>query len=235
MTDWTLADIRAYYETHADLVAPHLFDRLVRCYPPSTDDATVSTVAGFLDRVAMGVGGFSVRPHRLDAPADSVDRLVVRLTTGDGADIATAAMAAQAIAESLAADGNQVVAMTDGADGFLLIAPVPSRSADQARAYVNGLAAALAGRAPEIATVNRVQSAGRVFVDTSGTHPAAFSPVPYSLIPHESAQDSTPGVIMPVTMDEVSAASAGMPLDPEPGDVVDRLAMWSDLSSALHS
>lgn len=229
VNDWTLADIRSYYQLHAELIAPHLYGRLVRTYPPGGPDLTVSTVAAFLAAVESGIGGFAVPAHRLDDAPDSVDRLVVHLRTGEGADIATAAMAAQAVAEHLATDGLTAVATTDGADGLLLVAVIPSRPTVQARAQVNAIAAALAARAPEIATVSPDQSQGRVFVDTSPTDPGVFTPVPYSL-----TLGRVPGILMPVTMDEVSAASAGMPLDPEPDDVDDRLAVWSDLTRVMH-
>ncbi|RIJ70264.1 hypothetical protein D1871_19305 [Nakamurella silvestris] len=229
MKDWTLADIRAYYQLHASLLAPHLFGRLVRTYPPGGDDVTVSSVDAFLALVDTGVGGFAVPPHRLDDAPDSVDRLVVHLRTGEGADIATAAMAAQAVAEHLATDGVTAVATTDGADGFILLAAVPSQPLDRARSQVDLIARALAARAPEIATTAAGESQGRVYVDTSATDPTVFTPIPYSLVPGDGA-----GVVMPVTLDEVSAASAGMPLDPEPGDVADRLAVWADLTRQLH-
>jgi hypothetical protein len=85
----------------------------------------------------------------------------------------------------------------------------------------------LAARAPELATVVAGQDAGRVLVrELTGADPV---PVPYSLI---DLPDGT-GVVIPLHVDEIAAAAAGMPLEFEPGDAALRLAARGDLADRL--
>ena len=54
-------------------------------------------------------------------------------------------------------------------------------------------------------------------------------PVPYSLI---DLPDGT-GVVIPLHVDEIAAAAAGMPLEFEPVDAAQRLAARGDLAERL--
>jgi hypothetical protein len=85
----------------------------------------------------------------------------------------------------------------------------------------------LAARAPELATLLAAEDSGRVLVrELTGSDSV---PVPYSLI---DLPDGT-GVVLPLHVDEIAAAAAGMPLEFEPGDAAHRLAARGDLAGRL--
>jgi hypothetical protein len=150
-----------------------------------------------------------------------------RVRAGPGTGIDTVATVALALAESLGRDGLTAVALTDGFDGLYLygfqIGVVPAamglRSIDYARA--------LAAAAPEIATTDRGDIDGRALVEPLPIGSPA--PAPYSLV---RAGDPA-GVVVPLTLDEIAAASAGMPLGIGLSDVGHRLAEYGDLAAAL--
>lgn len=222
MTDWTLARIRGYYRTHAGLVAGQLTGRRVGGYPPSGTTLRIATAADVLASTEAGVGGFLISPEVTGTGL--VDRMVVTLATGDGADIATAATAALALAERLADDGYRTIVAVDGQGGMLLLIPCSPRDPVAARHYLVDLLFAYAHRAPELATTDSAVSDGRMLLSAAGTDPDVYTWAPYSLVP-----GAWPGVVMPLHTDDVAAASAGMPLEIEPEDVADRLALRGDL------
>lgn len=143
----------------------------------------------------------------------------VGVSAGDGADIATAATAALALIEALEAAGGTAVPASDGQGGLLVFAT--------GVADLQPIAAALAVRAPEIATTDAGSTDGRAWLATSA--PGSLVPAPYSLV---DSADGT-GVVLPLTADELAAVTAGMPLDPDCGDVADRLALHGDLAAPL--
>ena len=178
----------------------------------------------------------------------------VRITCGEGAGIDTVAMTALNLIESIEPDGLVTTAMTDGTGGLFLFAVevnTPSRNRDPAAVWsgaesaasghaasvpastghASGLVSAryaheVASRAPEIATTNPADASGRALVQA--LEPGSVTPVPYSLV-----SGNATGVVVPLTLDEVAAASAGMPLDIEFTDVLDRIAGYGDLARAL--
>lgn len=143
----------------------------------------------------------------------------VELTPGEGADVATAATAALALIEAFTAAGGATVPATDGQGGLLI--------------FVTGLRdlppllADLADRAPEIATVDGTSADGRVWLTCAAA--GSLVPVPYSLV---DSADGT-GVVVPLSVDEIAAVTAGMPLDPTPAEVADRMRAHGDLAAAL--
>ncbi len=105
------------------------------------------------------------------------------------------------------------------ADGMLVALP----AGVAARTVMDALAA----RAPELATVDSAQDDGRVLIrELTGSDPV---PVPYSLI---DLPDGT-GVVIPLDVDEIAAAAAGMRLEFEPVDAAQRLAARGDLAERL--
>lgn len=143
----------------------------------------------------------------------------LRVTAGTGADIATAATAALAIIETLEHAGVLVVPAVENAVGLLLYL--------RPATHQWGSAAALAERAPEIATVDPAAGDGRALL--VGLDPGAPIPLPYSLV------DGPDGItaVMPVTVDEIAAMTAGMPVDPAPEVVLGRLEAEGDLAAGL--
>lgn len=143
----------------------------------------------------------------------------VQLSAGNGADIATAATAALALIDAITAAGGTAVPATDGQGGLLIFVT----GVDDLAA----LTAALAGRAPEIATVDAADTDGRAWLAVSTI--GSLVPAPYSLV---DSVDGT-GVVLPLTVDELAAVTAGMPLDPRPDEVAGRLAVYGDLAASL--
>lgn len=143
----------------------------------------------------------------------------LRVTAGHGADIATAATAALAVIEVLESAGVLVVPAVENAVTLLLYL--------QPASHELGSAGALSARAPEIATVDPDASDGRALLVELA--PGTPVPVPYSLV--DGADGST--AVMPVTVDEVAAMTAGMPVDPSPEAVLQRLRTEGDLAAGL--
>lgn len=182
------------------------------------DEAVRSGIVGFLLPGLTGLG-----------------MIGMQIRAGAGTGIDTVATATLSLAESMAQDGLATTAMTDGAGGIYLFAfevgalrspadapPEPSRLT-AARSHPTDLAA----MAPEMVTTDRSDFAGRALIEplTAGSAP----PAPYSVV---TATDPT-GVIVPLTLDEVAAASAGMPLEIAFDDVPVRIREYGDLAAAL--
>lgn len=207
--------VAEYYRSIGSTLAVHLVGRRIhaggwtagqqamRRQPQSPDDITAAVEAG----------------ARWFAWESAGEVASVQLTPGDGADLATAATAALALIESIRAAGGTAVPATDGQGGLLV--------------YVTGLVALdpllaeLADRAPEIATLDGGRSDGRVWLAVAAG--GSLVPAPYSLV---DSTDGT-GMVMPLSVDEVAAVTAGMPLDPGPAEVAGRLATLGDLAAPL--
>jgi DNA primase len=222
VTDWTLARIREYYRAHAELLAGQLIGRNVTGYPPSGLTLSISNEADILAHTEAGVGGFLTSPA---VPGTGlIDRMLVTLSAGEGADIATAATAALALNELFARDGYHAVAAVDGQGGMMLLIRQQPGDPASARRYLDEVLSTYAATAPELATTDPELTDGRILLSAAATEPAVFSWAPYSLVP-----GAWPGVVMPLHDDDVAAASAGMPLEIEPEDVTDRLELRGDL------
>ncbi|MET3803447.1 hypothetical protein ABIB25_000431 [Nakamurella sp. UYEF19] len=178
----------------------------------------------------------------LDAPGLAL----LRIRPGEGSEIDTVATATLSIATSMAHDGLASTAMTDGAGGLYLVAWAVGGM--NAGAGAAGYAAALTRSAPELATDRRDDSDGRALIEVLSPDREGL-PSPYSLVAdHSLAADRCLtadraehdghldhehlGVVVPLTLDEVAAASAGMPLEIDPADVPARIAAYGDLAAA---
>ena len=181
-------------------------------------------------------------------PAPRANAVAVHVGVGDGADLATAATAALALCDDLSAAGLQPVVTTDAGQGLWVygVAPRPTSMPD-AQSQAARMAAAVATRAPEIATVDPEQADGRVLLipahdldpGPTGTVPPVdglrrlgadvWVPAPYSVVPTARGL----GVIAPLHLDEVAAVTAGMPLDLTPEDMAGRLQARGDLAAPL--
>ncbi len=233
-TDAQLADIRArYYLAVQDTVLEHLRDRDVigfgarpprdrsRPHVPEQVELHIHDRDDLREAIRSGVVGFLL--PRLAGPGV----LALRVSSGDGTGIDTVATAALSLAEAMERDGRAVTAMTDGAGGLYLFAfeigrPLPRANLSAAGGY----AAELASRAPEIATTCRSDASGRALLTALPT--GSNAPAPYSL----TGTDPQSAAV-PLTLDEVAAASAGMPLEIELGDVPRRIVDYGDLAAAL--
>jgi bifunctional non-homologous end joining protein LigD len=208
--------VQDYYRAVAPVLLAHLARRPVSCVTADgvTGAAAPRSAPELLRAVADGVLGFA---------GPSPDRVVLQLVPGAGADIATAATAALALAEQLVADGLSPVPLTDGSGGLLLMASTVGDPFAAAARY----AAVLTAAAPELATADPGQADGRSLVVVPG--PSDSLPVPYSLV----GTPDGPQPVIPLHLDEIAAITAGMPADITADDVPDRIAQRGDLASAL--
>lgn len=220
MTGSISGPVRAYYASVGPVLLTHLRGRAV--VGVDTDGArrpaepTPTSVEDLLDAVDHGILEWWVAHDEGSSMA-----FALHLAPGEGADVATAATVALLVCDAL--DGGAPCVLTDGAEGLWLVGPAAGEaSADRA------LAALMAARAPELATDDPHDAEGRVLV---APHAAEFGLVPsaYTLVRAPSGI----GVVAPLTLDEVAALTAGMPLDMPPGRVADRLASRGDLAAAL--
>lgn len=212
-----------YYRRVAPVLLAHLADRPVAGLPAEAPDPAHARPLGtrpassddLAALVAGGVVGFVTT---------SDERIVLHLTPGAGADIATAATAALHLAEQCAADGLPAVALTDGAEGLYVLAPRDAAPDRAAALY----AAVLTSHAPELATQDPTQADGRCLLQVQ---PHAV-PVPYTLLYSPDGGTAT-GAAIPLHLDEVAAITAGMPAELTAADVPDRLATRGDLAAPL--
>lgn len=244
-------DVADYYRSVGATLAEHLQGREIRLGGWATDlpdtavdyrwsadevDAAVgrgvrwfSWHPGFGDAIEVGAGsGDPVErgpgSGTIDGGSTNSGPACVSVSVGDGANVATAATAALALIEDLRAGGADGIPATDGHGGLLVYrtgigATTPSE--------LHGLVRRLAERAPEIATLDAASADGRAWLAVP--EPGSVVPAPYSLV---DSADGT-GAVVPLTLDEVAAVTAGMPLDPVPQDAVDRLAVQGDVAGAL--
>lgn len=170
-------------------------------------------------------------------------RLALHLRAGEDSGIDIVATAALALMEAMQADGVQVTALLDGAGGMYLAG---TGAAHQA---AGRYARELADRSPEMATTSVADTAGRALVQPLS--PGGDSlPAPYSLVmtpeamvgtgrsPDATAAPSMAAgealaVIAPLSDDEVAAATAGMPLEIDMAELVERIPTRGDLARNL--
>lgn len=209
--------VAAYYLQVADVLAAYLGGRTVHAggWPSEAGrdlDGSAADGATVASAVSSGVRWFGW-------PAGGVAPDCVRITPGAGADIANAATAGLALVEELVSRGGVAVPASDGRRGLLL--------------YVLGIpdlrqpVALIADRAPELATLDPAEADGRAWLSVFPD--GALIPLPYSLV---DSADGT-GAVLPLTVDELAAITAGMPLEPHPDDVTDRLSIFGDPAEAL--
>lgn len=211
--------VAEYYRVVAPFLAPYLAGRTVHAGGWRADaardlDGSAAHRAAVPAAVSAGVRwfGWSAGGRCPDG---------VRITAGAGADIANAATAGLALVQEILARGGVAVPAADGQQGLLV--------------YVLGLPdlqdqlALISDRAPELATMDPAEADGRAW--WSVVPAGALIPLPYSLV---DSADGT-GAVLPLTIDELAAVTAGMPLDPHPEDAADRLSIFGDPAEALIS
>jgi len=208
------ADVLAHYVAVAPTVLRHVRGRTVHHAGWSASGTSTVESESAL-RTVVGSGGrwLSFAVHELDGWS------VLRLTPGPGADTATTATTALTLSESAASRGTATVVMSDGESGMYILFADP----DAAGACL----ADLVDRAPEIATADPDADDGRVLLTPLAAD--RLLPAPYSLV---DTADGT-GVVLPLHLDEIAAAAAGMPLEPQPTDAAARLADRGDLAAVL--
>lgn len=224
MTEWTLARIRDYYRKHASLVADQLAGREVTTYPPGGPSLSISSPAEVLAAADRGVGGFLISPNQ--AGQLLLDRAVIDLRPGEGTDVATAATVALSLGDRFAELDWRPIVMLNGQGGLIMLLPQPPTAADLTLERLAPVLAGFAEAAPELATLAAARADGRVLLSSSATAVGRASWAPYSLVPGH-----WPGVVMPLHRDDIAAASAGMPLEIEPEDVLERISLRGDLTS----
>jgi hypothetical protein len=215
MPDMDVLDAAAagrHYRSVAATLLGHLADRpVISAGWIGSGPSRVGSEAELHAAVRDGCRWFAV-------PAEALQPWsLLRLVPGPGADTATTATVALALLETVP-DGSGI-ALGDGADGIVVALPAGYDAATAADE--------LANRAPELATGEPGQDEGRVLVSVlTGGDPV---PVPYSLV---DLPDGT-SVVLPLHVDDIAAAAAGMPLEFEPADAAARLADRGDLADPL--
>ena len=215
--------VLAYYRTAGGTLLNHLAGRPVRGrgtgWGPAAGPVVtlhIEDAADLDEAVRSGVVTFLLQATSRAAG------LALHIRAGQDSGIDTVATTTLALMELMEADGVRATAMVDGAGGLLLVGVGAQRSA--AARY----ARELAERSPEMATTTETDSAGRALIEPLLSDSDDL-PAPYSLV------DGPAGlaVIAPLTRDEVAAATAGMPLDIDLADVLERLRTRGDLALGL--
>ena len=168
------------------------------------------------EAVRSGVVGFRLA----DWPGP--DRLALHIRAGEDSGTDVVATTTLALMELLQSDGVHLTALLDGTDGMYLVGVGAGQQA------AIRTAGALADRSPEIATINTADTAGRALVQPLSLGTGGL-PAPYSLVPGPDGM----AVVAPLTRDEVAAATAGMPLEIDRAELVDRIRTRGDLALLL--
>lgn len=209
--------VAAYYRGVAGVLAPYLAGRTVHAggWPVEAGrdlDGSTADTATVVAAIEAGVRWFGW-------PAGGSCPDCVRITAGAGADIANAATAGLVLVQEIVDRGGIAVPAADGQQGLLVYV--------LGRPDLQEPVALIAERAPELATLDPAEADGRAWLSV---FPAgALVPLPYSLV---DSADGT-GAVLPLTVDELAAITAGMPLDPHPDDAADRLSIFGDPAEAL--
>ena len=205
-------DIALYYARVGDLMLPHILNRpvtLIRCTTGKIEDcfyqrhamqglpegveAIKDTKAKefLVIRNARGLLGLTqfgaIEFHPWDCPADKLghpDRLTIDLDPDEELDWATVAAAAFQIRDRLAQRSLTAFVRSTGGKGLHLVVPLTGRQAwTPVRAYLKGLAKALAADAPGLFVTSSLKShrVGRIFVDMGRTSRGSSATASYSL------------------------------------------------------
>ena len=223
-------EVAAYYRSVATTQFHHLTGRRVLGFgrlaaEPTMDDhfadLHIAEPADLAEAIRSGIISFLL--PGLAAP----DLVGFRIRPGADSGIDVVATAALALALALARDGRAATAMTDGRDGLYLIGfgVGPTDFDGGAAGYARDLTAS----APEIGTTDPDDTDGRALLIPIPPGDPLGVRAPYSLVLSEGEL----GVIAPLTLDEVAAVTAGMPLALRPSDLAGRITEYGDLAAGL--
>lgn len=154
------------------------------------------------------------------------DRVVVDLDPGEGTTIVDSCHAAMLVATELAGDGLVPFVKTSGSKGLQVVAPIVPTPWQDVVEHVRQLAVRLATTHPAtfVATMNKQQRAGHVFLDFLQNRAARNTVAPYSLRGRHLPTASTP-----LAWDEVAGVDAPGQMVFTADDVLRRVEADGDL------
>lgn len=147
------------------------------------------------------------------ADPEHADRLVFDLDPGEGIGWTQIRAAARDVRAHLRQAGLESFVRLSGGKGLHVVAPLqPAASWEQAKAFCEAFAQAMAARAPDryVATMSKARRKGVIFIDWLRNARGATSVCSWSLRARESA-----GVAVPLRWDELArvASADAFPLD----------------------
>lgn len=154
----------------------------------------VDDIDGVLDLVQMNTLEFHPWGARVDAP-EQPDRLVFDLDPGDGVRWPAVVAAARDVRDRLKTAGLQSFVRLSGGKGVHVVVPfTPGPSWDEARAFADGFAEAMATAAPEkyVATMSKAKRPGKVFIDWLRNARGSTSVASWSLRARKGAPVAVP-------------------------------------------
>lgn len=228
----TKAEVLQYYISVAPLLLPHIRGRplTLKAFPhgihgrPYYRRQLAETTPAWLSRVELEEGTGPVVRNTADlvwvANLDSIelhpwlsreedvlhpDMVLFDLDPGPGLPLSRLCEAAIVVRDALSQMGLECFPKTSGSKGIhLLIGIRPDYGFEEARAWVMGVAKALAGHRPDLLTVgyNRAERANRVLLDYNQVGYGRTTASIYSVRPYPRAPVSTP-----LTWQEVEGAT----------------------------
>jgi len=155
---------------------------------------TVDNERGVLELVQMNTIEFHPWGARVDDP-DRPDRLVFDLDPAPGIDWKTLIAAAKEVRDLLRKGGLESFVRLTGGKGLHVVVPIRrGPSWDQAKAFCEAVAGALATNKPEryLATASKAKRSGRIFIDWLRNARGATSVTSWSLRAREGAPVAVP-------------------------------------------
>lgn len=196
-----------FQKHHADSLGEGVHAIPLREKSGGTDDYLyVEDVAGLLDLVQMNTLELHPWGSRID-DVEHPDNLVFDLDPGPDVkwkDVIAAARDVRARLEDL---GMQSFVRLSGGKGLHVVVPIaPGPSWDQAKAFCEALADAMAEQAPDryVATASKAKRRGVIFIDWLRNGRGATSVASWSLRARPGA-----GVAMPLRWDELGRTKSG--------------------------
>lgn len=251
----TKAEVLQYYISVAPYLLPHIKGRplTLKAFPhgihgrPYYRRQLAETTPAWVSRVELEEGTGPVVRNTADlvwvANLDSIelhpwlsreedvlhpDMVLFDLDPGPNLPLARLCEAAVAVRDALAGMGMECFPKTSGSKGIhLLIGIQPEYGFEEARAWVMGVAKALAGHRPDLLTVgyNRAERANRVLLDYNQVGYGRTTASIYSVRPYPGAPVSTP-----LTWEEVEGAKVA-PNQFTIRDLPDRLSRLGDVAA----
>ncbi|WP_407353601.1 non-homologous end-joining DNA ligase [Luteimonas sp. R10] len=156
-----------FQKHHADSLGAHVHAIALRQKSGVEPYLYVDDIDGVLELVQMNTLEFHPWGARTDAP-ECPDRLVFDLDPGKGVRWPDIVAAARDMRRTLKRAGLESFVRLSGGKGLHVVVPIaPGPSWDQARGFCEGIAQAMAARAPEryVATMSKARRGGKVFID----------------------------------------------------------------------
>ncbi|GAB3333302.1 DNA ligase D [Marilutibacter aestuarii] len=183
-----------FQKHHADSLGPHVHAIALEQKSGREDYLYVDGIEGVLELVQMNTLELHPWGATTDSP-ETPDRLVFDLDPGDGVAWKSVVAAAREVRDRLGEIGLESFVRLSGGKGLHVVVPMrPGVDWNQARAFCEGFAVAMATQAPDryLASMAKAKRKGRIFIDWLRNARGATSVASWSLRARPGAPVAVP-------------------------------------------